>query len=140
MQAGSYHSTAATWACGGLLSFRSKRKLTMFMVLGVTASVVAFAYGFEQRLTEFDGYAVAVQHVDGEAGIKVDKTLLFPVRNRPAIARTFLERPRRHAFTVGANIASVGRLDSHLEAFDASDLHLERSDFHRPSFKKEISG
>src|SRR6202035_2478738 len=73
--------------------------------------VIAFAHRFKKRLSELHDLAVAIQDV--EAGIQTDEALLLPSRNRPAVARAFLVGPRRHAFTIGADVAAIGGADAH---------------------------
>lgn len=45
------------------------------------ALVVAVAHGLEQRLSELDDVAVAVEHVDAEAWIETHEALLLPARH-----------------------------------------------------------
>src|SRR5579871_4763978 len=102
-------------------------KLTFFILREKNASIVTFAHRFEQRLTKVNRHAVAIEHVDAEAGIETDESLLFPTRDRPAIACAFFIRPRRHAFAIRSDVASVRRAYAHLKSFDARDLHFQRA-------------
>jgi hypothetical protein len=113
---------------GALLSFLFKRREVDFVY---RLLFVTLAHGFKQRLPKFDELAVAVEDVDTEAGIEINEALLLPSRNRPSVASALLVRPGRHPFAIGANVATVRGADAHLEAFDAGNLHFERSDFHR---------
>src|SRR5579863_3620830 len=93
--------------------------------------VVAFADALKPHLA-CNRIAIAVEHVDVEAGIHCVESLALPIGNAPCIPSGAFVRPTWHALAIGPHVAAVEMLDFHQKSFDLRDAQFHPPDSRHP--------